>query len=88
MMDVMVTSIVRCDMLQGIEREGISAVIIDGFDGGSCEEPHALTRVHTGNLISYTCTKGIEEKSFEWVVVQGAVSVWHVEAVVVGMKRC
>ncbi len=46
MVNVMVSSIVRCNVLQRIKWQRIATMIVDGFDCGASEKPHALTGAH------------------------------------------
>lgn len=50
MVDVVIAGVVGCDVLQRIERQGIAAMVVHGFDSGAREEPHALTGTHTGQF--------------------------------------
>ena len=35
--NIVIVSVVACEPLQRVERQGVSAVVIDGLDGGNCE---------------------------------------------------
>ena len=41
-MHVMVSGVVARQVLDGIEGEGVAAVVVDSFDGAESEEPHGL----------------------------------------------
>jgi hypothetical protein len=56
------------------------------LDGRSGEEPHGLAHRHAGKEVSESTAKGIESEAFKWVVVQGAVCVGDVEAMVAGVE--
>ena len=80
--DVMVGGIVGGEMLQGVPREGVSAVIVHGLDGRHGKEPHGLAVGHAGNQEPDASTGGIQEKSFHRVVVECSESVGDIEAMV------
>lgn len=63
-------------------------MVVYGFDSGPSEKAHPLASSHASNLIRYGGSKSIEEEAFEWVIVQGTISVWYVEAMMVGVERC
>jgi hypothetical protein len=86
--DVVVGGVVAGDELERVPGEGVAAVVVDGLDGGEGEEEGALTDVHAGGLEGDGGTEAIEEKALERVVVEGAVCVWDVEAVVAGVESC
>lgn len=46
-MDIVITGIVRRDLLQRIKWQSIAAMIIDSLDRRAREKPHALTRAHS-----------------------------------------
>ena len=81
-MDVVVRGVVAGNVLHGVPREGVSAVIIDGLDGGETEEEHALAHGHARKFVCQASTDGIEEEALEGVIVEGAVGIGDVETVV------
>jgi hypothetical protein len=88
MVDIVVACIVACDMLERIPGKAVTTVVIYCLECGSDEKQHALAGCQAGNFVSYACADGIEEKSFEWVVVKGSISVWHVESVMARVDCC
>jgi len=84
--DVVVGGVVAGDALQRIPWQSVSAVVVDGLDGGKGEEEHALAGIHEGDFVGQTGAESVEEKSFKGVVVQSAVRVWDVESVVTGVE--
>lgn len=82
----MVAGVVARDVLQGIPGQSIPAVVIDSLDGREGEEEHPLTCGHTRELEADEGAKGVKKESLEGVVVQGAIRVWYIEAVVSGVE--
>lgn len=80
--NVVIRSIVRREMLQWIPRERIATVVVDGLDGRKCEKPHGLTIRHSRNKESDPGACGIQQETFDRVVVQGSKRVGNVETVV------
>lgn len=86
MVDVVVGGVVGRDLLKGVPRELVAAMVIDCFDCGHREEPHALTGRHSGSQESHTRTGCIKEESFDWVVVQSTKGVRDIKAMVARME--
>lgn len=63
-------------------------MVVDCLDGRASEEPHSLAGCHEGEFVANTGTEGIEEKTFEWVVVECAICVGYVEAMMPRMECC
>lgn len=80
--NIMITGIIPENVLQGIEREGVSAVIIDRLHGRKCEEKHATAHFQAGHLESNAGTERVHQKTLEWMVVERTKRVRHIEAVV------
>lgn len=78
----MVGSVVVRDELQGVPGESVTAVVVDGLDGGKGKEGHALSDGHTGELEGYGSADGVEEEALEGMVVESAIGVGDVETVV------
>lgn len=76
--NVMVSGIVGCKMLQRIPGESIAAVIVNGFDGRKGEEPHALASRHPGCQECDASASSIEKESFNGMVVESAESIGNV----------
>lgn len=45
-MDVMIWGVVSKYHLEGIKRQGVTAMVIDGFEGGKGKEEDALSDAH------------------------------------------
>lgn len=82
----MVGSVVGEDVVDGVVRELVTAVVKHGLDGGSGEEPHGLAHGHACEEVSESAAEGIESEAFEWVIVQSAVCVGDIEAMVAGVE--
>lgn len=78
----MVGGVVVGDELEGVPRERIAAVVVNGLHGGKGEEAGALEGGHARDLEADAGAEGVEEEALKGVVVQGAVGVGDVEAVV------
>lgn len=81
-MNVMVSGVVRRDLLQRVPRELIATVVVDCLYCGHGEEPHALTSGHAGGQECHTGAGGIQQETFNRVVVQSTKSIWNVKAMV------
>ena len=86
MMHVMVSSIVACEVLQRVPGQGVPAMIIDGLERGTCEEPHALAWGELCDKICKSSAKGVEQEAFKRVVIKSTIGVGHVEPVMPGVK--
>jgi len=53
MMDVVITSVIGCDVLQGIKWQSIAAMVIDCLDRRAREKPHPLAGAQSGELEGY-----------------------------------
>lgn len=87
-MHIMVAGVVAGEMLKGIPRECIPAMIVYCFERSACEKAEALTSRHSSD---FECDRGpedVEEETFERMVVKRTVGVGDVEAVVAGVKGC
>ena len=82
----MVGSVVGEDVVDGVVWELVTAVVQHGLDGGSGEEPHGLAHGHACEEVSESAAKGVESEAFERVVVQSAVCIGDVEAMVAGVE--
>lgn len=84
--NVVIRSIIRGEVLQGIPRKRVAAVIVDGLDGREREKPHRLTSRHARNKESNSGTYRIQQETLDRMVVQGPERVRHVKAVVPRVK--
>lgn len=78
----MISGVVRSELLDGVERQGVAAMVVDGLDGGTGEEPHRLPDSHSCKQICKAGAKSVQQEAFKGVIVQGAVGVRNVEAMV------
>lgn len=85
-MNVVIGGVIRGDELQRVPGKGVSTVVIDGLDRREGKEASALANRHAGQLERNTGTECIQQETFQWVVVQGAVCVRNIESVVSGVK--
>ena len=83
----MVSGIVGEDPVDRVVGKSVTTVIEDRFDGRSRKEPHGLTHCQAGKQVAQTSTQGIERESFDRVVVQSAVGIWDVKAVMTRVER-
>lgn len=86
MVDVVVFRVVTRQVLERIPRQLISAVVIDGLDGGHGEKPQSLPCRHEGALIRNGCAKRVEKEALEGMVVESTKCIWDIEAVVSRME--
>lgn len=85
-MDIVISSIVRRDLLQRVPRESIATVVINCLNGGHGKEPHALAGAHSSGQEGHTGTSCVEQETFNWVIVQSTEGVRNVEAMMAGVK--
>ena len=78
----MVGSVVGEDVVKRVVRKLVAAVIEHSFDGGSSKEPHGLTQGQSCEQVTKTTTECVKSEALERVVVQSAVGIRDVEAVV------
>lgn len=78
----MVRSVVARDVLQRIPWQRVSTVVVDGLGGAEHKEEKRHPRRHHADLVGQTCTGGVQHKAFYRVIVESAVCVGHVKAVV------
>ena len=86
--DIMVRSVVAGDTLERVPGERVSAVVVDSLDGRRSEKYQTLSSSHAGKLERDTRSQGIEKEALKPVVVQSAVSIGHIEAVVARVECC
>lgn len=86
MVDVVVGGVVGRDLLKGVPRELVAAMVIDCFNGRHRKEPHALAGRHHGGQESHARTGCIKQESFDWMVVQSTEGVWDIKAMVARME--
>ena len=80
--DIVVGGVITSDVLHGVPGKRVPAVVVDGLDGREAEEEGALADRHVRNQVSDAGTERVEEEALEGVVVESAVGVGDVEAVV------
>ena len=78
----MVSGVVVRDELKRVPGERVAAVVVDRLDGGEAEEEGALTNVHACEFEANAGTKAIKEEALEGVVVESAIGIRHVQAMV------
>lgn len=88
MMNIMISRIITRDMLERIPWKCITTMIIYCFDSWGDEKCHTLTGSHAGYFVGDGGAEGVEEESFERVVVEGTVGVGDVETVVTWVEGC
>jgi hypothetical protein len=77
-MDIMVARVIGSNVLQWIEWQCVTAMVVNSLDSGTSEEPHGLSAGHTADEISEPSSQCIQQEAFEWMIVQGSISVWHI----------
>ena len=82
----MIGGVIGEDVMERVVGKLVTAVVEDGLDGRSSEEPHGLAHCHSGEEVSETTAKGVKRKALERVVVKGTVSVGNVETMVARVK--
>lgn len=70
--DVVVGGVVARDVLYGIPRKRIAAVVVDRLDGAPHEEPHPQAGGHQGELVGEARARGVQQEAFDGVVVESS----------------
>ncbi len=86
-MNVMVSSIVGEDPVDGVVGKCVTTMVQYRLNGRAGEEPHGLAHCQAGKQVAQASTQGIERESFDRVVVQSAVGIWDVKAVMTRVER-
>lgn len=79
--DVVVGSVVARDDLKRVPRERVATVVVHSLDSRQGEEDSALAHRHQAGLEGKASTNRIKQEPLERVVVQGAVGIRNIEAV-------
>lgn len=82
----MISSVVGGDLLKGVPRESVAAMVIDRLDRGHGEKPHALTVAHASCEVRDARASSIEQESFDGMVIQSTKSIRDIEAMMSGME--
>ena len=85
-MNVVVVDIVMEQELARIPPQPVSAMIIDRLCAAECEQQCCLAGRHPGERLCDDGSKGIEDESFDWMVVECTESKGDVESVVDGVE--
>lgn len=83
---IVVVSRVAGDHLEWVEREAVPAVVVDRLAGGEDEEEHRLADREARGGLGEHGAKRVEQEALDWVVVQRAVSIRHVQPVMDRME--
>lgn len=78
----MVGRIVGSDQLQRVPGEVVATVVIHRLNRRHGEEPHGLTESQPGDQECNARSSGIQQKTFNGMIVQGPKSIRYIEAVV------
>ena len=83
--NVVVVSVVTREPLQRVEREGVSAVVVDGLEGSNCEQKRGLADRHASQPLGDDSAARIKNEALDRVVVQCAVRIRYVQPMVPGV---
>jgi len=83
---IMVPCVVPEKVLQGIEGQSVSAVIVNRLHGRKCEKGHSAADSKTGDFVGDSCSDSVHEEAFEGMVVESAERVRNVEAMMARVK--
>lgn len=76
-----VESDIICEkQLKWIPLEHISSVVVNGLGCRDDKEQNTLSNGHERASLSHNCAQRVQNKPFDRMIVQGAVSVWHVKS--------
>jgi len=82
----MIVSVVARNQLEGVEWQGVSTVVVDGLDGGNCEQKCSLTDGHPRYPLSEDSAARIEKEALNGMVVQRTERVRYVQPMVPGVE--
>ena len=86
--NVVIVGIAAREPLQRIERQGVSAMIVDGLKGGNCEQKRGLAKRHAGQPLGDRSTTRGKDEALDGVTVPSAVRIRHVQPMVPGVDGC
>jgi len=84
--NVVIVGVVARKQLERIEWQGVSTVVVDGLEGGNCEQKCSLTDGHSRYPLSEDSTARIEKEALNGMVVQRAERVRYVQPMVPGVE--
>ena len=84
--NIVVVSVVAREPLQRVERQGVSAVIVDSLEGGNYEQKRSLANRHASQPLRDDSTARIKNEALDGVVIQCAVRVRYIQPVVPGVE--
>lgn len=86
MVDIVVSGVVPSQLLEGVPRESVAAVVIDRLDSGEGEVQHGLSGAHHSGEIPNPGASSVEEESLDWVIVQSTKRIWYIESMMTRME--
>lgn len=86
MMNVMIFCCISTHHLQRVQGKPVTTMVVDGFKGCKYEKDGRLPDRQTCNSFGDGCSQGVDQQSFNRVIVESAESVRDVEAVMDGME--
>ena len=84
--NVVIVSIVAREPLQRVEWKGVSAMVVDGLEGGNCEQKCGLAERHAGQPLGDDGTTRIKDEALDGMVIQCAVRVRHIQPMMPGVE--
>ena len=86
MVNVMIVSVVAREQLERVEWQGVSTVVVDGLEGGNCEQKCSLAEGHSRYPLSEDSTTRIKKEALDGMVVQRTERVRYVQPMVPGVE--
>ena len=83
---IMVPCVVPEKVLQGVEGQSVSTVIVNRLHGRKCEKGHSAADPETRYFVGNPCSDSVHEEAFEGVVVESAERVRNIETMMARMK--
>ncbi len=83
--DLLISIVVK-EALQRVEWEIVSAVVVDSFQSRKREERKSATVAHTTDKEGQAGSDTVHQEALEWMVVQCAERVGHIESVMAGVE--
>ena len=84
-MNVVIIRVIPAEVLEGVEREPISTMVINSLESRKCEEKNCLSDCKTGTRHRCDITERIHDKRLDWMAVQCAKCVGNIDSVMDGV---
>lgn len=84
--DIMIICVVSAEHLQWVIWQTIPAMVVYGLESRYREKEHSFPCRHAYDVFCDSSSEGVEQETFQWMVIEGTKSIGNIEAVMDGMK--